>query len=226
MKEKYPQLFSFLAKPKCSIQFFLEQEPDRVFMLPHSQQAAAQLQEVQNFLLERIGDENLNDKWTYSWGNSRFRSSKAYTKLIGHSEASPLFKQLCASSNLGKHKFFFWLLIRDRLNTRNLLKRKNMELDDYTCVLYNIGCEETNFHLFFECTFIQTSWNTIPISWDFNLPPLDMVIVARSNFGSPIFREIFITACWTIWRARNAIFFIMIRLISVNGRDCSSRSLV
>jgi hypothetical protein len=34
-----------------------------------------------------------------------------------------------------------------------------------------------------------------------------MVIVARSNFGNPIFREIFIMACWVIWTARNAIIF-------------------
>jgi hypothetical protein len=25
---------------------------------------------------------------------------------------------------MGKHYFFFWLLLRDRLNTRELLKRK------------------------------------------------------------------------------------------------------
>jgi hypothetical protein len=66
LKEKYPQLFSYSTKPKFSIQFFLEQEPDRVFRLPLSPQATAQLEEVQNILLERIGDENLNDKWTYS----------------------------------------------------------------------------------------------------------------------------------------------------------------
>ena len=82
-----------------------------------------------------------------------------------------------------------------------------MELDDYTCVLCNAGHEETSFHVFFECSFSQACWDTIPINWDLNLPPLDMVIVARSNFGRPIFREIFITACWVIWTARNAILF-------------------
>jgi hypothetical protein len=28
---------------------------------------------------------------------------------------------------MGKHKFFCWMLLRDRLNTGELLKRKNME---------------------------------------------------------------------------------------------------
>jgi hypothetical protein len=82
-----------------------------------------------------------------------------------------------------------------------------MELDDYTCVLCNAGYEEMNYHLFFECDFIQVCWDTIPINWNLNLSPLDMVIVARSNFGNPIFREIFIIACWVIWTTRNAIIF-------------------
>jgi hypothetical protein len=52
---------------------------------------------------------------------------------------------------LGKHKFkiFFWLLLRDRLNSRNLLRRKNMELEDYSCVLCNTGHEETSFFISF-----------------------------------------------------------------------------
>ena len=31
-----------------------------------------------------------------------------------------------------KRKFFFWLWLKDWLNTRALLKRKNMALEDYT----------------------------------------------------------------------------------------------
>jgi hypothetical protein len=112
-----------------------------------------------------------------------------------------------ASSNLGKHNFLFWLLLRDRLNTRNLLRRKNMELENYNGVLCNYDCEETNLHLFFECPFSIACWNTIPICWNTNMPPLDMVIDASTSFGSPIFREIFIMACWIIWVTRNVVIF-------------------
>jgi hypothetical protein len=76
-----------------------------------------------------------------------------------------------------------------------------------TCVLCNTGCEETSFHLFFECPFTQDCWNTIPINWNLNLPPLDMVIEVRSDFGNPLFIEIFITACWIIWTTRNGAIF-------------------
>ena len=136
----------------------------------------------------------MDDIWSYCWGSPKFSSKKAYGALIGTTAASPLFKWLWASSNLGQHKFFFWLFLRDRLNTRNILRRKNMTLDCYNCVLCNLDCEETCFHLFFECPFSRDCWSTIPINWNLNLNPLDMILQAREDFGDAIFREIVITA--------------------------------
>lgn len=174
---------------------------------------------------QRCWDGNTNDTWSYSWGSCKFSSKKAYKIIIGHTQASPLFNWLWASSNLGKHKFFFWLLLRDRLNTRNLLRRKNMELEDYNCVLCNTDCEETSFHLFFECPFSTACWNTIPINWNTSMQPLDMVIDARTAFGSPTFREIFITTCWTIWVKGMQLSLMMGRLTSTSKKDSSGRSL-
>ena len=82
-----------------------------------------------------------------------------------------------------------------------------MTLDCYNCVLCNLDCEETCFHLFFECPFSRDCWSTIPINWNLNLNPLDMILQARENFGDAIFREIVITACWTIWNTRNGVIF-------------------
>lgn len=174
--------------------------------LPLSSQAADQLTQVQALLNNLHLDPNVDDIWNYVWG-SQFSSKKAYKALKGTMEASPLFRWLWSSSNLGKHKFFFWLLLRDGLNTRNLLRRKNRNLDDYSCVLCNNGIEETLEHLFFSCSFSQDCWDTLHIYWNLNLDPLDMVIEARRSFGHPIFREIMITACWVIWKLRNNIIF-------------------
>ena len=66
LKDTYPQLFSFTTKPKCSIRYFLDQVTDRKFTLPLSTQAAAQFEELQALLLERVWDDNLNDIWSYS----------------------------------------------------------------------------------------------------------------------------------------------------------------
>lgn len=59
----------------------------------------------------------------------------------------------CGIQKLNTHKFFFWLMLRDRLNTRAMLQRKNMHLDSYCGVLCVVNIEEDIMHLFFECPF-------------------------------------------------------------------------
>jgi hypothetical protein len=34
-----------------------------------------------------------------------------------------------------KHKVFFWLLLKDRVSTRDILRRRNQPLDIYSCEL-------------------------------------------------------------------------------------------
>lgn len=94
------------------------------YQLLATSQAASQFAELQVMLDDRYMDTDVTDIWTYSWGSS-FQSKKAYRQMTGTVGASPLFAWLWSSSNLGKHEFFFWLHLRDRLNTRNIFRRKN-----------------------------------------------------------------------------------------------------
>lgn len=164
MKDKFSQLFSFTRKLKCSIRFFLNQEMSKIFSPTVSLQAISQLDDIQHIL-----NEDTNDRWTCNWGTSKFCSKRAYCAMTEDMNVSPLFKWLWACSNLGNQKFS-WLLIRDRLNTRNILKRKRMQLDDYSCVLCSSNIEESSFHLFFECNFSKDCWASIPIDWNLNIP--------------------------------------------------------
>ena len=96
---------------------------------------------------------------------------------------------------LGTTQVLLLVLLKDRSNTINLLRRKNMDLDSYNCVLCNLDCEETSFHLFFECPFSRDCWSTIPINWNLNLSALDMILQAREDFGDAIFRKIYSHYC-------------------------------
>lgn len=144
----FPELFSFVRKPKSSIRLLLDKEPASVFFYPLSPQATLQLDSLLSLTQNFNWDRNTEDLWVYRWGSSTFSSSNAYKILVGHHQASPLFKWMWTVGNLGKHKLFFWLLLMDRLNTRNILRRKNRQLDDYNCVLCNTNTEESCFHLF------------------------------------------------------------------------------
>jgi hypothetical protein len=49
---------------------------------------------------------------------------------------------------------FFWVLQKDRLSTKDLLRRRYMNLPGYHCVLSNIGSDESIEHLFINCLLI------------------------------------------------------------------------
>jgi hypothetical protein len=61
-----------------------------------------------------------------------------------------------------KHKVFFWLIMKDRLNSR-VLKRKAMQLDDYTCEMCIWQREETIYRLFLSCNFARACWDSIDL---------------------------------------------------------------
>uniref|UniRef100_A0A453L3Z7 Reverse transcriptase zinc-binding domain-containing protein n=1 Tax=Aegilops tauschii subsp. strangulata TaxID=200361 RepID=A0A453L3Z7_AEGTS len=65
----------------------------------------------------------------------------------------------------------------DRLNTRNMLKRRHYNIgDNLDCLLCGQHVEETAEHLFFRCTFSGTCWNELNISWPVNGNRLDMTM--------------------------------------------------
>ena len=89
---------------------------------------------------------DLKDIWAFFWGISVFSSKKGYQHFSGHRHVHVNFWWLWKSSCQNKHKVFFWLLLHNRLSTRNILRRKSMHLPSYNCVLCSSGIEETLSH--------------------------------------------------------------------------------
>jgi hypothetical protein len=138
---KFRQLYSFALNKNISLKAFRSRDILDQFWTPLSQEASSQLQELQ-FLLQQIqANPSEAHKWSYIWNNDEFNSRKAYLKIIVINNASPIFKWMWKYC-WGGHIFFLWLLLHDLVNTRELLKRKNMELPDYNCVMCNINSEK------------------------------------------------------------------------------------
>ena len=77
-----------------------------------------------------------DDIWTYIWGNAQLSSSKVYKSLKGHRDTHAAYSWLLQSSCQTKHKIFYWFLLKDRLSTRQLLRRKNMELQCRVIIVF------------------------------------------------------------------------------------------
>jgi hypothetical protein len=160
--------------------------------------------EIEN-LQTHLNDSQEKDAWTYIWGNNKLSSSRLYHYTFRNVHPPRPFIWLWESKCSNKLKVFNWLLFMDRLNTRNILKRKNFKIqdNDYNCVLCDLKREETAFHLFFHCPFSKRCWQKININWNYQTDFFTTFEQARQTHGSIYFMETFIITAWQIWKQRN-----------------------
>jgi len=116
--------FSF-AKDKQRKAFTIDNVVD-LFNLPLSQIAFQQAPKIQQQMETCNRNELEKDVWTYSAQSSTYRVRTTYKLLMGHQPAQPDLKWLWKSYCQPKHRVFFWLLMKDRLSTKNILKRRKM----------------------------------------------------------------------------------------------------
>ena len=137
----------------------------------------------------------------------------AYKAIIGHRQVHSLFKWLWKAKCQMKHKVFFWLLLKDRINTRDILQRRGMVIESVTCDLCILQRREIAVHLILRCNFAQACWASIGVNYVTTRPMHQILRRIRSSLGVPFATEIIILMCWSIWTTRNSWIF--------NNRDPS-----
>jgi len=136
-----------------------------------------------------------------------FSTTKAYIALIGHRRTHPLFKRMWKTKCQMKHKVFFWLLLKDRINTWDILQRKRMELESVTCDLCILQRLETATHLILWCNFGKACWESIGIRY---IPTRSMLQIFKSiqrRLGVFFELEIIVLMAWSFWTTRNDWIF-------------------
>jgi hypothetical protein len=191
----YPRLYSFAKNDNITL--FSVREHDSMqdlFNTPLLEEAYEQYCELDIFL-QSIVQTNEADKWTYIWGNENYPSKKCYNHLLGPQTVHPTIKWLCNFHCQAKHKVFYWLLLHNRLNTRGLLRRKNMNLESYTCDLCILRKEEKLRHLFYRCSFAKQCWLQIGISMPTWLKHDKATRYIKRKLRVPFAMEIIILMC-------------------------------
>jgi hypothetical protein len=197
LSRSFPRLASFAKSDRASVQEVVEAvNIDDIFWLPLSDEAMLELEDLQEILQGFQFDEDSNDIWRPVWGND-YSAKKFYDHIYNMVEGNPIFKIIWKSRCIPRVKFFFWLILVDRLNTKNMLSRRHIgERSDDFCVLCTAGTEETIDHLFFQCPFACQCWDRIGFLWDLNLDITDMIIHARRASNLKFFTEIVLLAAW------------------------------
>jgi hypothetical protein len=168
--------------------------------------------------------EEAKDTWTYILGNYVYTAARFYHLPFQNVHPSKPFIWIWDSSCVNKIIVFARLLMMDRLNVRNILRRKKHKLhgNDYICVLCSAHCEEMMFYLFFTCSFSLAYWSHLGIHLRFDLNFHTMMGEAKSHFNN-FFMEVFIIRAWLIWKQRMTSSSIEAGLSSAHGSWGSSR---
>lgn len=207
----YPNLMSYAKDAHVSLWKLRRNSEDLLdcFKLPMSRAAYNEFLQLQNKLdlMTPIRQEG-KDKWVFIWGQQEYASSRYYQysfKFIRpHRTILWIWKTKCVP----KIKVFAWLLLNDRLNTRNILRRRKKFLQSgYNCVLCQNGVEETSEHLFFDCPSASSRWFSLGITWEENANIHQKLHIAKQAFSGPFFMEIFLIGAWCLWNERNNLIF-------------------
>jgi hypothetical protein len=203
LKERFPRLFSYVLDQDLSTrQAYLMEDMMDLFYLPLSNQAFGEFNELQALMQANPLSDQM-DVWSYSWG-SKYTSAQFYAYIHKHIQVPGVYKWIWKSCCIMRTKVFAWLVLRDRLNTRDLLQRRHWHVtDDTHCELCAARSYEDRVHLFFDCNFSRRIWSYLQVDWIPGDNVQDLVVAARCSFNKPFFMEVLITACWNIWLIRN-----------------------
>jgi hypothetical protein len=94
--------------------------PPEMFHTPMSDEAYHLYQLLTKELHEHHTHGQL-DRWSYVRGVLKYSSQRSYKHMPGGEHAHPISKWMWKSKCQPKQKNFFWVLLKDRLNTRSLL---------------------------------------------------------------------------------------------------------
>jgi hypothetical protein len=129
MQHKFPRLFSYTKNKDISVaQFLTNNQLHEQFHLPLFVEAFQEHQQMQQIIQQIQISSHDKDTWHYIWGNNRYTSSKFYHFPYRNIQPPPPFIWIWDSKCPNKLRVFVWLLLMDRLNVRNILKRKKHKL--------------------------------------------------------------------------------------------------
>jgi hypothetical protein len=145
---KFPRLASFARNLEISVSQVMQAEDlDTLFILLFSPQALEELDLLQSQLANTAYDQKATDKWTPIWGN-KYTSWQFYKYVFKEVEVHPIYKIIWKSRCIPRIRFSTWLILVDRLNTKTMLQRRNLNVQDgTTCIMCNSGEQETIEHL-------------------------------------------------------------------------------
>uniref|UniRef100_A0A453ILD2 Reverse transcriptase zinc-binding domain-containing protein n=1 Tax=Aegilops tauschii subsp. strangulata TaxID=200361 RepID=A0A453ILD2_AEGTS len=206
LQERFPRLFPFCLQKNLSVMEVIQAgNVQQMFSLPLSELAFREFNQLSSLLFGTSLDNGCNDIWAWRHGKKAEYSAKKYYDFVHQPViANPILSWVWKSFCTMTIKMFAWLVIMDRVNTKDMIHRCHWRINDGpSCVLCPTGVIEDRNHLFFQCNFSMRIWNYLQVSWLDSNDMVQIALHARKKFNKPFFSEVVFLAWWNIWKVRN-----------------------
>ena len=136
-KHTFPRLFSFALDHHISVRDMISMEDrSELFALPLSQQACQEFRELQTILQGIQLQPQVRDSWLTIWKDGVYSSKRYYQHCLRDQQARKIYAWIWKNRVMLRIKVFAWLMVSDRLNTRDMLRRRHWNvMDSIHCVL-------------------------------------------------------------------------------------------
>ncbi|CAM0901698.1 unnamed protein product [Alopecurus aequalis] len=205
-----PELHSHSTTPLATVRQVLDRGVRSCFVPRLSSTAARQLQQLA-WLVDAVHLSAQVDARSLplcAAADGRFQTGKLYRLCTGGCELSPHHSFIWKNSAPSKVKFFAWLLVQGRIQSRsNLLHKKILRADESGCPICNAELE-TPAHIVYGCPFARRFWSEIGAhggaNWavgDSGTCPLPITAPSRSA------DTLRLLCLWHLWKHRNKVAF-------------------
>ena len=162
----FPRLFSFVSDVDISVRSFVTTDDlGSLFALPLSPQAYDEYRQLCTVTDGLVLDDSSVDVRQFVWDSQQYSSARFYKFIFQPLPKDPAVISIWRSKSLPKLRVFDWLLLMDRLNTKDMMIRRHWHVEGGSaCVLCSSAQLETRDHLFFSCPFTRQCWDSINIS--------------------------------------------------------------
>ncbi|XP_035836309.1 uncharacterized protein LOC110902551 [Helianthus annuus] len=219
LKYRWPNLYSLEKSKLCSVFDQLRRVDNNLRFFPEWRKgisSVAEISEMQvSYLLVNVSFTGSDDTWNWKTDTRQpFSVADVKTLIKEGTEQPSNYKMKWETWVPGKVNLFVWRTEMERIPTKIVLRSRNIDMPDVTCVLCDVEDEDV-MHLFTGCGFSFGVWSAVgnwckigPIfAFDFeDLLNLHHHIPANKR-GKRTVKGIVMITCWAIWRARNAKVF-------------------
>ena len=124
---KFSRLFSFAKDTQISVHEVLQtDELLALFHLPLSTEAFGEFQLLIQIVLDYQDRDNTTDVWSWGFGKGGPYTARKYYKQVHDPNISnPFLSWIWKSCCTLKIKTFAWLVIMDRINTKDMILRRH-----------------------------------------------------------------------------------------------------